>query len=240
MRIAIIAALSSELKPLVKGWASISAPDRRLKAWICIDNDGDELVAACAGMGAKAAQKAFAFAESRGPVDLVLSVGLAGSLSPELHAGSCCVLSEVIDVQTGERFALSNGKWKFRIATTAEVADAMEKRRLFETYGAVMVDMEAATIARLAQMRGIPMCCIKAVSDERDAQLPNINRWIADGHLKLPAFLAYVALRPRYWVSLIALGRGSALASKSLGETVNRFLIDKNWDRANRTGSVGV
>ena len=109
MRIAIIAAMSSELKPLVKGWARISTSDRRLKAWTRIESDGDELVAVCAGMGAEAARKAFAFAESRGSVDLVLSVGLAGSLFPELRVGSCSVLSEIIDVRTGERFALTNG-----------------------------------------------------------------------------------------------------------------------------------
>ncbi|HLI77703.1 MAG TPA: hypothetical protein VKV02_12205, partial [Acidobacteriaceae bacterium] len=77
-RIAIIAAMPSELKPLVRGWTRQSAP-RYVSLWTRRDADGDELVAVCAGMGANAARRAFAAAESRGQLDLVVSVGLAGA-----------------------------------------------------------------------------------------------------------------------------------------------------------------
>jgi nucleoside phosphorylase len=42
------------------------------------------------------------------------------------------------------------------IVTTSRVADASEKQRLASAYSASMVEMEAAAIARLAQMREIP------------------------------------------------------------------------------------
>ena len=46
------------------------------------------------------------------------------------------------------------------------------KARLAEAYGgAVLVDMEAATVARMAKMRQIPLLCIKGVSDEAGAKL---------------------------------------------------------------------
>ena len=67
-------------------------------------------------------------------------------------------MSEVIDSQTGERFTLTDGKRRLRIASLDRVADSKEKQRLFATYGAVMVDMESATVARMAQQRAIPMC----------------------------------------------------------------------------------
>jgi hypothetical protein len=38
--------------------------------------------------------------------------------------------------------------------------------------------MEAAAIARLALMRGIPFYCIKGVSDGLHDQLPDFNRFI--------------------------------------------------------------
>ncbi len=39
--------------------------------------------------------------------------------------------------------------------------------------------MEAAAVARLAGMRGIPFYCIKGVSDAFDEKLPDFNRFIS-------------------------------------------------------------
>jgi len=239
MRIAIIAALPSELKPLVGTWRMSRDDVRRAEIWQRVDEAGDEFVAVCAGMGADCARRAFAAAEALGTVDVVISAGLAGATDPAARVGECLLLSEIIDVQTGERFSLTEGDRKLRIATAEIVAGVEEKARLWASYGVVMVDMEAATVARLATMRGIPMCCVKAVSDDSDARLPDLNRFIVDGHLKMATFLMYVAVRPHFWGSLIKLGKGSALASKALAKTLKQLLADKNWERANLTGSVG-
>ena len=48
------------------------------------------------------------------------------------------------------------------LATSPKVADEAEKRRLASTYKADLVDMEAAAVARLAAMRGIPFYASKA------------------------------------------------------------------------------
>jgi len=45
--------------------------------------------------------------------------------------------------------------------TSSRVAGAGEKKRLAATYEAALVDMEAAGVARLAKMRGIPFYCVK-------------------------------------------------------------------------------
>ncbi len=245
MRIAIIAALPGELKPMVKVWRRLPSPGRNILMWTRTDGHGDVVIAACAGMGAEAARRAFAAAEAQGPLDAVLSVGVAGALVPKglpgaSRVGDCRVLTEVIDARTGERFPLlAGGEKALSIATTARVADASEKRRLFETYGAVMVDMEAATVARLAAMRAIPMFCIKAVSDDAEARLPDLNRFIdATGQMRLPSFLLHVALRPQTWGPLVALGSGSARASKALAGVVEQFLKEKSWDRADRVGGI--
>jgi adenosylhomocysteine nucleosidase len=105
------------------------------------------------------------------------------------------------------------------------VADAAEKRRLAETYGAKLVDMEAATVARLAQMRGIPMRCFKAVSDGVDADLPDLNPYIDEmGKLRMAGFLGAVALRPQSWGALLQLGRNSSKAANALAEVVGAYL----------------
>ena len=168
MKAGIIAALPGELKPLVRGWRAGEAKDG-VRKWT--RNAGTDLwVAVCAGMGADAARRAFAAAEEEGPLDLVLSVGWAGALVPELHAGDARVFSVVIDAQTGEQFQLAAGEAGLTLVTTARVADATEKVRLRATYsGTVMVDMEAATVARMAQMRASPSQASRAF---RMAYLP--------------------------------------------------------------------
>ncbi len=236
MRIGIIAALPDELKPLVRGWQRVKGTAKNVSAWRR-PGGSDDVVAVCGGMGSAAALRAFAAAEADGPLDLVLSVGWAGALTAEENLSH--VMSEIIDAQTGERFLLTDGERRLRVVTASRVADAAEKRRLHDSYGAVLVDMEAAAIARLAQMRGIPMCCFKAVSDGAGAELPDINPFIsAEGQLELPRFLAHVAVRPRFWGALMEMGSRGPKAAKALARTIEGFLVEKDFAGVNRTGVV--
>jgi adenosylhomocysteine nucleosidase len=235
MRIGIIAALPGELRPLVRGWHASAAKDGA-RRWTHNPGNGT-WIAACAGMGADAARRAFAVAEADGPLDLVLSVGWAGALVPGLRPGDARVLSGIIDAQTGERVELAAGEPGLAVVTTARVADAAEKARLREIYnGAVMADMEAATVARLAQMRGIPIVCIKGVSDGLSAKLPDLNRFLsARGQLRVAAFLAYLALRPGYWRAIAQLGQNSAQASRKMRDLVLEFMQQHSFERMGPT-----
>ena len=238
MKIGIIAALPGELRPLVKGWKRLPAQAKGVSLWT-IHQDGDEIVAACGGMGAEAARQSLSAAESAGPLDIVLSVGWAGAIDSGMRIGECYIPSEVIDVQTGERFPLTDGCRTLRLVTSPVVADNFEKRRLWSAYDAALVDMEAATIARLAAMRGVPFCCFKGVSDGTEATLPDLNRFIDDrGQMRMRAFLWHIAIRPRFWKPLLALGRNSSLAAESLASKVQRFLLETDVDRITRTGAV--
>lgn len=232
MRIAIIAALPGELKPLVRGWERVSSPTRGISMWIKSAGD-DEYVAVCGGMGATAAMRSFAAAEHAGSLDMALSVGWAGALDSGIVAGRCYAATEVIDVLTGERFTLEDNTPKLRLVTTAHVADEAEKTRLRNSYAAQLVDMEAAAIARLAQIREIPVHCFKAVSDAHDVNLPDINPFIDEmGQMKMPAFLGHVAVRPQYWSSLIRMGSASSKAARALASAITEFLEHR------RTGVV--
>jgi adenosylhomocysteine nucleosidase len=209
------------------------------RVWTQAAANGNFWVAACAGMGAEAARRAFAAAEADGPLGLVLSVGWAGAVHKGAGPGEAYALSIIIDAKTGEQSEIAPGKRKLTLVTAGRVADAAEKARLRETYpGAVMVDMEAATVARLAQMRGIPMACIKGVSDGAEAVLPDLNPFISHlGHLRLLPFLAYLAVRPRYWRSIAELNRNSTKAALAMRNLILHFMEERNVDKLNRTGS---
>jgi adenosylhomocysteine nucleosidase len=239
MRIVIIAALPGELKPLVKGWQRVATNVSGTKKWM-LSRGADTWIAVCAGMGTEAALRAFASAVSDGPVDMLLSVGWAGSLHREVLPGTAQVPTIVIDAQTGEQFSLTEGKRKWRLVTTARVADEAEKTRLAATYpGAVLVDMEAAAVARLAQMHSIPLLCIKGISDAAGATLPDLNPFIdASGKMQMARFLAYIAVRPRYWPSLLHLGKNSARAADAMRDLILEFMKEKNVEKLIGTGSI--
>ena len=175
-----------------------------------------------------------------GKLDAVLSVGWAGALIEYANPGAVFIASAVIDAETGERFQLADGKRKLVLVTTVHVARKAEKKRLAESYSAVMVDMESATVVRLAEMRGIPVCCIKGISDDVDEVLPDFNAFITkSGQLRMLPFVTHVLLRPEYWRSLIRLGRASSKASHTMASAILTVLSGpKNFDEINRTGNV--
>jgi adenosylhomocysteine nucleosidase len=221
-RVAIIAAMPGELNPLVGGWPHSTR--NGVEFWAQRDPE-DEWIAACAGTGQSAATRAFGAIEDGGPIDLIFSIGWAGALRADLAPGTAHNLAGVIDVQTGERFRCDAGAGHVWLATSPRVADPVEKRRLASAYGAGLVDMEAAAVARLAAMREIPFYCIKGVSDGIDAKLPDFNRFLtADGKLQVGRLVLFATVRPWYWPALLEMGENSKKAAKSIAESLVEFV----------------
>jgi len=221
-RVAIIAAFPGELKPLVRGWPHSSR--NGIDFW-AQRNEEEEWIAACGGAGQDAATRAFAALEDGGPIDLVLSVGWAGALSSEIEPGSAYNVAGVIDVRTGERFYCEAGAGEWWLVTSPMVADEAEKRRLASSYKASLVDMEAAALGRLAQMRGISFYCFKGVSDGFEERLPDLNRFLgADGRFHLAAMILFSIVRPWYWPSLLRMGENSSKAAQAMRRALLDFL----------------
>ncbi len=223
-RIAIIAAMPAELKPLVHGWKQLSTPSGT-DAWQGKLNSTD-CIAVCAGMGQQAAERACQIADASGPYTALVSVGWAGALSCGMQPGSAYAVNEVIDAATDDRYAtrstLEANPARLRLVTIDHVAHAKEKRQLGEKYKAVMVDMEAAAVARIARNQQVAFYCLKAISDTSGEILPDFSRYTdQQGHLRLAALLAHVAVRPKYWPGLGRMARngskGAVEISTALG-----------------------
>ena len=221
-RVAIIAAMPGELKPLVGGWPHSTRGN--IHFW-ALRNEEEEWIAACAGAGMDAATRAFAGIEDGGPIDLVLSVGWAGALTGKCEPGQAYNVAGVFDSRTGERFNCDAGAGQHWLVTNPRVADEAEKRRLASAYNADLVDMEAAAVARLAAMRRIPFYCIKGVSDALDAKLPDFNRFLgATGQFQTPKFVLFALLRPWFWPALVRMGENSRKASQSIEKHLHELL----------------
>lgn len=218
---AIIAALPREIKALVRGWQEHRLPGK-VTAYT-----NDFAVAACAGMGAARATLAVQAALSLKPVTALLSAGLAGACDPALRVGDIVRAGVVIDAGTGERF--TNARFRHALVTASIVAGSNEKQRLYAAYKASAVDMEAATVARLAEAHQLSFSAIKAISDEAAFEMQELAQFVTtDGQFRESAFAAYSAFRPHLWPKLFALAGNSKRAVQSLTSELESQL---NWYR---------
>jgi adenosylhomocysteine nucleosidase len=205
----IIAALPREVEHLVRGWR-----EQRLPGGIVV-YIGDAAVVACAGMGAARAALAVEAAMSVRPLSALLSVGFAGACDRSLRVGDIVRAGVVVDTQSGERFRSSQSTQV--LVSAPAIASVPEKQRLYAAYGASAVDMEAATVARIAQAHGLPFQTIKVISDDAEFELQELGRFATrDGQFREAAFAAYSAVRPRLWSKLLHLAGNSKRALRAL------------------------
>jgi len=127
-------------------------------------------------------------------VTSILIIGYAGALDPDLKQGELVVVEradllaeEPQNVSVGEinlagSWQLASADELFILAqgtglavrrgtalTSSSVIGVPEhKRVLFQRFGAAIVDMETAALARVASTFAIPLSCVRAVSDEAD------------------------------------------------------------------------
>lgn len=206
---AIIAALPREVKHLVRGWHAQRLPNRT------IVYTNDFAVVACAGMGSARATLAVQAAMAVKPVTTLFSVGLAGACDPSLRVADIVRAGVVVDTQSGERY--SNSQFKQILVSEPAIASVKEKQRLYESYRASAVDMEAATVARIAQAHNLNFQAIKVISDVASFELQELARFSThDGQFREAAFAAYSAARPRLWPKLFQLAGDSKRALQSL------------------------
>jgi adenosylhomocysteine nucleosidase len=218
-KIAVIAALPREIAGLVRG---VKADAALLKDGVWLYRMNGAVVVA-AGMGAERVAVAV---EAAGEVDTLISVGLAGGCVPGLEAGAVLEAGMVVDVATGERFGAGDGSGE-TLATVKAIAGVAEKARLAERFGAVMVDMEAAGVARLALAKGVAFRAIKGVSDGYDFELSALAKFEGErGSFRTGAFAAYTAVRPWTWGKTITLGRVSARGLAGLEAALRKLLAE--------------
>jgi adenosylhomocysteine nucleosidase len=208
----IVVALERELAPLTKTWAAkvVEHAGRRFRVF-----ENENVVVICGGIGAQAARCAAEAVIAIYQPAALISAGFAGALTAGGKAGDVLIPQQVIDVADGSRFETGEGEGK--LVSFAEVADPKQKASLTKAYGAQAVDMEAASVARCAEIHGLRFLAVKAISDEAHVTLPEMKRFVDDdGRFRTGRFTVFAALRPWLWPRLLELATNSAKASKAL------------------------
>jgi adenosylhomocysteine nucleosidase len=227
-RIGIIAALFGELKPLVSDWS------QQADGAFLTQRGSVAAIAVARGIGVVRAEQAVAIAETYGHLDALVSVGWAGGASCGVQPGTAYEIGEIIDSVSGERYATSAVASPIKLATLDHVAGRDEKRRFAESYGASLVDMEAAAVAQAARARGIPFYCWKAVTDIASEDLPDFNYFLdQEKQLRTRQVAAYALTHPRYVAPLLRMGRNSKSGADALAQALRRWMDEGRYANSN-------
>lgn len=220
-RVAIVAALEREVRPLIKGWR-VSEKEyggRRFRFF-----EKDDAVVVCGGIGPQAARRAAEAIIVLYQPGVLYSVGYAGALEPGRRVGTLIKPSVVVNAADGSRVQLDHGEGTLvTFGMTASLA--AQKAGLRRAFGAQAVDMEAAEVSRAAELRAVKFGAIKAISDEFDFEFPRPERFLTpDGRLREVRFIFYVTVRPWLWPKVLRLARNSRVATQALCEELRKSL----------------
>lgn len=219
-KIAIVAALEREVRPLIADWPACEREHAGRKLKFFEQND---VVLVCGGIGAEPARRAAeAIIEFYAPA-IVWSVGFAGALQPHLSVGDIVTPRRVVDARDGSSMDMGEGAGI--LITAPGIVSPREKAQLAASYDAQAVDMEAAAVARGAQARGVRFAAVKVISDERDFSLPSMQRFISvKGNFDTAGFVVFALLRPWLWIKLAHLAGNSKRAAQAISSQLVRMI----------------
>ena len=220
-KIAIIAALEHELRPLIGLWSRTKAQHGGRDFTFL---ESPYAVAVCSGIGPEPGRRAAEAIIALYSPELLISAGIAGGLTPDLKVGETIFPATVIDGRDSSRHQTSiqdapigsTPLAKTIVVSYPEIASAEQKLKLGKAYGAHAVDMEGASVALAAEAHGLPFLAIKSISDVVDFELPEMMPFFRDGQFNPVRFALHVVFRPWLWMKVFRLARNTRLASENL------------------------
>lgn len=155
--------------------------------------------------------------------DVIVSMGFCGALDPELEIGD--VFGATAVEAAGRRFLVSLPASDIPhatgvLASVDRVAQTVAEKRALRASGASAVEMEAAGVAQQANDYGVPLYCLRAVTDRADQGfVTDFNGALrSDGHFDTIRILSSAMRSPRKaFPELIRLRKHCNMATRTLG-----------------------
>jgi adenosylhomocysteine nucleosidase len=162
----------------------------------------------------------------------LVSWGSAGGLTSQVSPGSLILPHRIVSAD-GSIYAVDS-IWHERLfrrltghldlhtgllaESKAVLGSPLQKRALFDSSGAIAVDMESAAVVAVAHQAGVPFVAIRAVADRADLIVPQsvIRSFDEFGRLRPLSFLRELFVRPNDLFPLIRLARDFRTAQASL------------------------
>ena len=158
----------------------------------------------------------------------IISFGTAGGLHPALQPGACVVADKIVTPDGG--FAvdtdwlrallgcLPNARQGALAGVNQPLTDVTDKARLWQSSGALAVDMESHHAALIAQRHGLPFAACRVVVDPAQRSLPS-SATVGlrdDGTTAIMPILRALAAHPGQLPALIQLAWDAGAAKQTL------------------------
>jgi len=242
--IALFAALQLEVQPFLRRLRVRSPSGLSGFPVILGEYHGLPVLVCRTGLGQRAGEGASTVLGRYRP-EGVLSVGLAGALSPECRVGdlvfcqrvhcleadgrlSAPLLSDERFLEAARRAAHSRGlssRTGGSLTASRLVAEPQEKAALRHSTGLDVAEMESYWVGRAALERGIPFLALRAVSDGAGDALPDIPGVVTpEGELRIASALAYALGHPTRLPLLLRTGGRAREAVSSLTRFLEAFV----------------
>ena len=163
-----------------------------------------------------------------GDIRGVISIGLAGALSPHLKVGDVVIAEKII---TGAESWDCYAGWRNRLmshlpnvhqgqffGSDVIIEKPETKAGLYDTTGALAVDMESQVAARFAHARNLPLAGLRVISDDASHVLPPaaLVAMKPDGGIALGRVLGSLLRKPTQIPALVRTARASNKAFAEL------------------------
>lgn len=224
-----VAAEAREFSGLLRFCRAVRKLDWPLDWARSVELNRRQVFLAANGPGPKLAAEAMDVARRQAPdgsMDAVVSTGFCGGLDPGLEIGDIFVANGIR--AGGELVPVRTPHSARRCATGAlvsvdRVAQTMEEKRDLRASGASAVEMEAAGVLSRVREWGMPLYCIRCVTDLGNETFKidfNAARR-PDGRFSTPRILAAALRRPlAVGPELWELRNRCATAARALGEFI--------------------
>ena len=248
-RICILGAVKEEIAG-IKGRMKIDQRHKfgKTDAWQGTFED-NPIVLARTGIGKKRAGEALTAVLDNFPIQMVISIGYAGGTHPDLKTGDLLIADRVLtapkdgqppeeipvtanladkaaNLKVKDEFSLYKGSL---ITVDAVVHRPEEKKTLGETYGAMALDMETSTLAKIAADKDLPFLSVRAISDTLDQELVDVSSFMEkDGEISKLKAGWYVLTHPGSLKDFKNLKEIANQATDNLTEFLMAFLRTKN------------
>jgi adenosylhomocysteine nucleosidase len=226
-RIALLAPMVSEVRPLVKRGSL--QPGEIAGVRVATGRAGDnDIVATKVGIGTERSARATERLLDTGHFDRVIVVGIAGGVG-SIPIAELVFPETVIDGQSGKEYKPEQFDGvvpRGGLSTSDELHVDDEMLRDFAERGVIALDMETSAVAEVCTQRGVPWAVVRSISDiagESPTDDSLLELAGPDGKPKIGPSLRYLATNPRRVPKLVGLARDSARAANAAAAAALRL-----------------
>jgi nucleoside phosphorylase len=194
-----------------------------------LENRTKEVCVLHTGVGASKCEKRVGnFLRDEKP-QLLIASGFCGGTSDELHPGDLVIAENASEptLLAKARLTLPNARIG-KIHSADRIIDpAADRYAIGREHGAVAVDMETETVARLCADKSIPMLALRVVSDSPGAPFPappNVLFDVEKQRTDFSRLLGYIARNPASALSLAQFSNQIARAKTKLADALTAVM----------------